>query len=160
MAKSSSAVELLRPILKLIASSKDLGMVFFIMAILAIIIVPLPSGMLDFLLTISIAISILIILISIYIPKPTDLTTFPTLILVITLFRLSLNIATTRMILSEGHNGVDEVSQIITYYPKREGMKQERKESIYFLDFMRKLLYVYREMHKLHHLIKCLYYYY
>jgi len=116
LAKTSSAVEILRPILQLIASSKDLGMVFFIMAILSIIIVPLPSGMLDFLLTISIAISILIILISIYIPKPTDLTTFPTLILVITLFRLSLNIATTRMILSEGHNGVDEVSQIISSF--------------------------------------------
>ena len=116
MAKSSSMVELLRPILRVIAGSKDLSMVFFIMAILTIIIVPLPSGMLDFLLTISIAISILIILISIYIPKPTDLTTFPTLILVITLFRLSLNIATTRMILSEGHNGVDEVSQIISAF--------------------------------------------
>jgi flagellar biosynthesis protein FlhA len=100
----------------LIASSKDLGMVFFLVAILSIIIVPLPSGILDFMLTISIAISILIILISIYIPKPTDLTTFPTLILIITLFRLSLNIATTRMILSEGHQGVDQVSQIISAF--------------------------------------------
>ena len=114
--KPSSAVNILRPILQVLAGSKDLGMVFFIMAILTIIIVPLPSGMLDFMLTISIAISILIILISIYIPRPTDLTTFPTLILVITLFRLSLNIATTRMILSEGHNGVDEVSQIISAF--------------------------------------------
>jgi len=86
------------------------------MAILTIIIVPLPSGMLDFMLTISIALSILVILIAIYIPKPTDLTTFPTLILVITLFRLALNIATTRMILSEGHKGVEAVSQIIASF--------------------------------------------
>ncbi len=64
----------------------------------------------------SIALSVLIILISIYIPKPTDLTTFPTLILIITLFRLSLNIATTRMILSEGQNGPEAVSEIIAAF--------------------------------------------
>ncbi|EAL8351210.1 EscV/YscV/HrcV family type III secretion system export apparatus protein, partial [Campylobacter jejuni] len=49
-------------------------------------------------------------------PKPTDLTTFPTLILIITLFRLSLNIATTRMILSEGQNGPEAVSEIIAAF--------------------------------------------
>nr|WP_238374831.1 flagellar biosynthesis protein FlhA [Sulfurimonas denitrificans] len=86
------------------------------MAILAIIIVPLPSGILDFLLTISMALAVLILLISLYVPKPTDLTTFPTLILILTLFRLALNIATTRMILSHGHQGVDEVSSIITSF--------------------------------------------
>lgn len=96
--------------------SKDLTVVFFVMIILAIIIVPLPGAMLDFFLTISIAVAVLIILISIYIPKPTDLTTFPTLILIITLFRLALNIATTRMILSKGHEGPDEVSAIITSF--------------------------------------------
>lgn len=86
------------------------------MAILAIIIVPMPSSMLDFLLAIVIAISVLILLISLYIPKPTDLTTFPTLLLVITLFRLSLNISTTRMILSHGHEGPEAVSDIITSF--------------------------------------------
>ena len=86
------------------------------MAILAIIIVPLPSGILDLLLTVSMAIAVLILLISLYVPKPTDLTTFPTLILIITLFRLSLNIATTRMILSNGHEGPDAVSDIITSF--------------------------------------------
>jgi len=86
------------------------------MAILAIIIVPLPSGMLDFLLAVVIALSVLILLISLYIPKPTDLTTFPTLLLVITLFRLALNIATTRMILSHGHEGPEAVSDIVTSF--------------------------------------------
>ena len=103
-------------VLNLLQSSKDLSIVVFVMAILAIIIVPLPSVILDFLLTISIAIAVLIILISLYIPKPTDLTTFPTLILIITLFRLSLNIATTRMILSEGFKGPEAVSDIITSF--------------------------------------------
>lgn len=86
------------------------------MAILAIIIVPLPSGLLDFMLTISMALAVLILLISLYVPKPTDLTTFPTLILILTLFRLALNIATTRMILSHGHEGPDSVSDIITSF--------------------------------------------
>ncbi|MDD2370331.1 MAG: FHIPEP family type III secretion protein, partial [Sulfuricurvum sp.] len=86
------------------------------MAILAIIIIPLPSALLDLLLAVVIALAVLILLISLYIPKPTDLTTFPTLLLVITLFRLSLNIATTRMILSHGHEGPQAVSDIITSF--------------------------------------------
>ena len=106
----------LTPVLELIVRSRDLSIVFFVMAILAIIIVPLPSAMLDFMLSISISIAVLVILISLYIPKPTDLTTFPTLILIITLFRLSLNVATTRMILSHGHEGPDAVSDIISSF--------------------------------------------
>lgn len=104
------------PFLAPFVKAKSLTVVFVIIAILAIIIVPLPSVVLDFFLALSLSISVLIILISIYIPKPTDLSTFPTLILIITLFRLSLNIATTRMILSEGHNGPEAVSEIITSF--------------------------------------------
>ncbi len=102
--------------LNFLLGQKDLSVVMFVMAILAIIIVPLPSAILDVLLTVSMSISILILLISLYIPKPTDLTTFPTLILIITLFRLSLNVATTRMILSHGHEGSENVSSIITSF--------------------------------------------
>ncbi len=83
---------------------------------MAIIIVPLPSAVLDFFLTVSIAISVLMILISVFIEKPTDFTTFPTMILLVTLYRLSLNIATTRMILSKGHEGPEAVSDIITSF--------------------------------------------
>jgi len=103
-------------IVSAIFASRDLSVVFFVMTILAIIIIPLPSGMLDFFLAIVISLSVLILLISLYIPKPTDLTTFPTLLLIITLFRLSLNIATTRMILSKGHEGPEAVSDIITSF--------------------------------------------
>ncbi len=106
----------LSSILGFLVQQRDLSMVFFIIAILAIIIVPLPSGLLDFMLTISIAMAVLIIMISLYIPKPTDLTTFPTILLIITLFRLSLNIATTRMILSHGNEGPDAVSDIISSF--------------------------------------------
>jgi len=104
------------PFLEPIVKSKDLTIVIFIIAILAIIMVPLPSAILDFFLVISLSISVLVILIAIYIPKPTDLTTFPTLILIITLYRLALNISTTRMILSNGHLGTDAVSEIISSF--------------------------------------------
>jgi flagellar biosynthesis protein FlhA len=81
-----------------------------------IIIVPLPKGLLDFFLITSLSFSLLILLISLYIQKPADLTTFPTIILILALFRLSLNIATTRSILSEGQNGPDAVSSIIAAF--------------------------------------------
>ena len=119
MAKKKNKAQILgilTPALEFIVRTRDLSIVFFVMAILAIIIVPLPSFLLDFMLTISIAIAVLIILISLYIPKPTDLTTFPTLILIITLFRLSLNVATTRMILSHGNEGPEAVSDIISSF--------------------------------------------
>ncbi len=96
--------------------SKDLIMVALFIAILAIIIVPLPKIALDFFLIISLTLSLLILMVSLYILKPSDLSTFPTLLLILALFRLSLNIATTRTILSEGHNGPDAVSDIITAF--------------------------------------------
>jgi hypothetical protein len=53
----------------------------------------------------------------------------------------------------------DEVTQVVTFYPKREGMRQEKGQTISFLDFMHQLLITYREMHRLHQLIKCLFNY-
>jgi flagellar biosynthesis protein FlhA len=86
------------------------------MMIVAIMIVPLPSFALDFLLTISIAIAVLIILISLYVHNPTDLTAFPTILLIVVVYRLSLNVASTKMILSNGHLGGESVSEIITAF--------------------------------------------
>ncbi|MGE0738580.1 flagellar biosynthesis protein FlhA [Sulfurimonas sp.] len=116
MAKKLTTRQQVGTTLNFLIGQRDLSVVIFVMAILAIIIVPLPSAMLDVLLTVSMALAVLILLISLYVPKPTDLTTFPTLILILTLFRLALNIATTRMILSHGHEGVDAVSSIITSF--------------------------------------------
>ncbi len=116
MAKKLTLKQQVGTSLNFLLGQRDLSVVVFVMAILAIIIVPLPSALLDFMLTISMALAVLILLISLYVPKPTDLTTFPTLILILTLFRLALNIATTRMILSHGHEGPDAVSDIITSF--------------------------------------------
>jgi len=95
---------------------KEYVLIAFIFAMLTIIVVPLPKGLLDFFLILSLTSGILILLISLFIQKPTDLSTFPTLLLILVLFRLSLNIATTRSILSEGHNGPEAVSSIITAF--------------------------------------------
>ena len=116
MARKLTLKQQIGTTLNFLLGQRDLSVVIFVMAILAIIIVPLPSAILDLFLTISMAMAVLILLISLYIPKPTDLTTFPTIILILTLFRLSLNIATTRMILSKGHEGGDAVSDIITSF--------------------------------------------
>jgi flagellar biosynthesis protein FlhA len=104
--------------IKGLASAKELSVVLLVIIIMAIIIVPLPAMILDFFLTLSIAGAVLIILIAFFTPKPTDLTTFPTILLLITLYRLALNIATTRMILSEGHNGPEAVSHLVASFGK------------------------------------------
>ncbi|MBD3841346.1 MAG: flagellar biosynthesis protein FlhA [Campylobacterales bacterium] len=95
---------------------KEYALVAFLFAMLAIIIIPLPQVLLDFFLIISLSSGILILLISLFVKKPTDLSTFPTLLLILVMFRLSLNIATTRSILGEGHNGPEAVSTIITAF--------------------------------------------
>ena len=53
----------------------------------------------------------------------------------------------------------DDVKQLITYFPRKEGMKEEKSGEIYFLEFLSRTLLLYREMHSLHHLIKCLFFY-
>lgn len=119
MAKNKTAQKLTQnftPFIRTILGSKDLSVVVFIVAIMAIIIVPLPSAVLDFLITISIALSILIIFMVLYVDKPTEFSAFPTILLIVTLYRLALNVATTRMILTEGGNGADSVSKIINSF--------------------------------------------
>jgi flagellar biosynthesis protein FlhA len=101
---------------KSLSQSKEMIIVIFMVLIVGIIMVPLPSAMLDFLLSISIALSILIILITLYVDKATEFSAFPTILLIVTLYRLALNVATTRMILSEGHNGVESVSSIVAAF--------------------------------------------
>ncbi len=86
-------------------SVSDIVLAVCIFAVLAIIIVPLPSFMLDFFIALNISISIVLLAISLFLNRPIDLAILPTVILTSTLFRLALNIASTRMILSTGHAG-------------------------------------------------------
>jgi flagellar biosynthesis protein FlhA len=84
-----------------------------VVAILMVMIVPLPTFLLDLLLTISITIGIVILLMSMYNTNPLDFSSFPSILLLTTLYRLALNIASTRLILLHGHEGPGSVGHVI-----------------------------------------------
>ncbi|MBW3097347.1 flagellar biosynthesis protein FlhA [Pseudohoeflea coraliihabitans] len=92
---------------------KDLGFAFGIVTILSILFLPIPSFLIDIGLAFSISFSVLILMVALWIRTPLDFSSFPTILLIATMMRLSLNIATTRVILSEGHSGVDAAGQVI-----------------------------------------------
>ncbi|MCS7052178.1 MAG: flagellar biosynthesis protein FlhA [Ignavibacterium sp.] len=83
----------------------DLLLAFGLILILGLMIIPLPAALLDFFLAISITLSVLILVVSLFIKSPLDLSIFPGLLLISTLFRLSLNISSTRLILIDGYAG-------------------------------------------------------
>lgn len=91
----------------------DLMIAFGILGILSVMIIPMPAILLDFALTLSLATSILILLVAVYTNKALDFSVFPTLLLLTTLFRLALNVATTRVILSHGHEGPNAAGSVI-----------------------------------------------
>jgi flagellar biosynthesis protein FlhA len=84
-----------------------------VLALLAIMLVPLPPVLLDMLLACSIALALLLFLASLYATKPVELSVFPTALLVATVFRLSLNVASTRLILLNGGDGSQAAGKII-----------------------------------------------
>lgn len=91
----------------------DIGISVGIVGILMVMIIPLPTYVLDILLAFNITLAILILLITIYSVRPLDFSVFPSLLLITTLFRLSLNIASTRLILLDGHSGSLAAGKII-----------------------------------------------
>ncbi len=91
----------------------DLFMAFGLLAIIAVMIIPLPAILLDMALTISLSLSLLILLTSLYITRTLDFSSFPSLLLLTTLFRLALNVATTRLILTHGHEGPAAAGSVI-----------------------------------------------
>lgn len=84
---------------------RDLALVAGILGVLGLLIIPLPPFLLDLLLGLNIALSVLILMVVVYISSPLEISTFPTVLLVATLFRLGMNIASTRLILSEASAG-------------------------------------------------------
>ena len=84
-----------------------------VIGILLVMLVPLPTFILDILLSFSITISIIILLMSMYVLKPLDFSVFPSVLLTVTLLRLSLNVASTRLILLHGHEGAGAAGQVI-----------------------------------------------
>jgi len=94
-------------------SGIEMVTVIGVIAILVIMIIPLPAMILDFLLAINITLAITILLIAMYTLKPLDFSIFPSLLLVTTLFRLSLNVASTRLILLHGNEGTQAAGKVI-----------------------------------------------
>jgi len=99
--------------LSFLADNSDALMAGVVAAILVFMIIPLPAILLDLLLTLNITFSLLILLVGIYITKPLEFSSFPSILLIVTLFRLSLNIASTRLILLHGNEGGNAAGNVI-----------------------------------------------
>jgi len=87
------------------ARNQDIALAAAILGILVVLIIPVPTYVLDVLLTLNISFSVVVLLATLYLQRPTDFAVFPALLLMLTLFRLSLNVASTRLILAEADAG-------------------------------------------------------
>lgn len=100
-------------LIKELNRKSDLIVGFSVVGIIGVMILPVPPLLLDLLLSFSISISIVILVTSIYIKKPLDFSVFPSVLLMTTLFRLALNVSSTRLILLKGSEGVDAAGEVI-----------------------------------------------
>ncbi len=96
----------------------DLGLAIAIMAILVVLILPLPTWLLDTALAFSLSFSILILMTAVFIRKPLEFSSFPAILLITTMMRLSLNLASTRLILSHGNEGTAASGYVIQAFGK------------------------------------------
>lgn len=90
-----------------------LGVPIAVLALLGMVTIPMPAFLLDIFFTFNIALSLVVLMVTVYAKRPLDFAIFPTIILLATLFRLSLNIASTRVILLEGHGGGASAGNVI-----------------------------------------------
>ncbi len=93
--------------------SGNLGIPILLLSLLAMMILPIPAFLLDVLFTFNIALAIVVLLVAIYSMRPLDFAVFPTVLLVSTLMRLALNVASTRVVLLNGHEGGDAAGKVI-----------------------------------------------
>jgi flagellar biosynthesis protein FlhA len=91
----------------------DLLLAFGLICILTALVLPIPTWLLDISLALSITFSVLVLMTVLFIDRPLDFSTFPTVLLISTLLRLALNLASTRLILSHGHTGTDAAGRVI-----------------------------------------------
>ncbi len=101
------------PTLLMVGKRRDIFFALGIITILVVLILPLPPFLLDFFLGISLTLSVLILMAVLFVEKPLQLNSFPTILLIVTMLRLSLNIASTRLILSHGHEGPGAAGHVI-----------------------------------------------
>lgn len=101
------------PGLDQLAKRADLGLAIGMLFIIMVLILPLPSAALDMLLALSIIFSVLILMTALFIQTPLEFSSFPAILLIATMLRLSLNLASTRLILSNGHEGTGAAGKVI-----------------------------------------------
>jgi flagellar biosynthesis protein FlhA len=99
--------------LALLQKREDIAVAVLMVSIIGVMLLPMPPFLLDMLLSISISLSVTILITSIYIRKPLDFSVLPSILLMATLYRLALNVASTRLILLRGNEGVDAAGQVI-----------------------------------------------
>ena len=92
---------------------KSMGIPVLVLLIIAMLILPLPTVLLDILFTLNIMIALIVIMIGIHTEKPLDFSSFPAVLLFATMLRLSLNVASTRIVLVNGHEGTDAAGKVI-----------------------------------------------
>ena len=97
---------------------KPLGIPALVLLIIAMLILPLPTFLLDILFTLNIMIALIVIMIAIHTEKPLDFSAFPAVLLFATMLRLSLNVASTRIVLVNGHEGTDAAGKVIEAFGK------------------------------------------
>ena len=97
----------------LITRNSDFVLVFGVIGIILVMVIPLPAPVLDLLFAVNITVSLVTLLVVLYMLQPVDFSVFPSLLLVLTMFRLSLNVASTRVILTKGHLGTDAAGKVI-----------------------------------------------
>jgi flagellar biosynthesis protein FlhA len=90
---------------RILGRHADIVMVLLVLGVLVVLFAPIPSGVLDFLILTNVSFALLVLLLTFYMERPVEFSTFPSLLLIATLFRLSLNVAATRLILSSGNAG-------------------------------------------------------
>lgn len=117
-AKTSPKLTDLLEGMKGLAKRGEIYLALGVVLILTILIMPMPPWLLDIALTLSLASSVLVLMTTLFISKPLDFSSFPTVLLVTTLLRLSLNLASTRLILSQGHTGTDAAGHVIQAFGK------------------------------------------
>lgn len=98
------------------ANSKELAVPVAILAIIVALITPMPPLMLDFLLAVDIMLSVIVLMVSVYITKPVEFSVFPTTLLMLTLFRLALNVSSSRLILLNGNTGTSAAGDVISSF--------------------------------------------
>ncbi|TVR96692.1 MAG: flagellar biosynthesis protein FlhA [Rhodospirillales bacterium] len=102
-----------RAVVAAIAGRSDIFLALGVTALLVVLILPMPRGILDISLAFSVTLAVVILMTALFVEKPLDFNAFPTILLLATMVRLALNLASTRLILANGHEGPDAAGKVI-----------------------------------------------